>query len=146
VRPLDLFCYVEKQHISSTKTNLVKNCTYFFSKGIKRTNFFPASPIYYLKISFFNSEARVANFFTNLARDQKSLAPPVIYERRNPVQNLDSHFSIGNLNTTIWDTKGSSLKKFQSDAILCEKGWSTNWKLGKSWLFFKNNFLNKKNF
>jgi hypothetical protein len=48
------FCYVEKLHIFSTKTNLVYNCTYFFSKGIKRTNFFPAWQILLFKNQFFS--------------------------------------------------------------------------------------------
>jgi len=51
-RPWTFLCYVEKQHISSTKTNLAKNCTYFFSKCIKRTNFFFASQILLFKNQF----------------------------------------------------------------------------------------------
>ncbi len=46
--PWTFFCYVGKQHISFTKTNLVKNCTYFFSKGRD----------YYFKINTINSAAQ----------------------------------------------------------------------------------------
>ncbi len=59
--PWTFFCYVEKKHISSINTNLVKNCTHFFSKGIKRTNFFPSSLILLFKHQLFQF------FFTNLA-------------------------------------------------------------------------------
>ncbi len=80
--PWTFFCYVEKQHISFTKTNLVKSCTYFFSKVIKRTNFSLICRYYYSKISFFfNSAAWDAKFLTNLARDQKSLVTPAIYSQ-----------------------------------------------------------------
>ena len=40
MRPLDLFCYLEKQRMWSIKTNLLKNCTYFLTISFKRADFF----------------------------------------------------------------------------------------------------------